>query len=352
MNPFPNRKDPLMKAIAFHAPHPIDHPDALLDLDISEPHIEPHDLLVKIEAVSVNPVDVKIRRSHQPAAGGHRILGYDAAGIVVKTGNAVKGFAPGDSVYYAGAIHRPGAHADYQAVDARLVAHMPRTLGFAEAAALPLTTLTAWETLFDRLDVGKPVPGGKRLLLVIGGAGGVGSMAIQLAKACSDLTVIATASRAESRDWCRKLGADAVINHHETLAAQLDALALGQPEFVFATQGSDTYLAQIADLIAAQGRFALIDDPPVFNITPFKSKSVSVHWEFMFTRSLHHTADLGAQGDILAQTAALIDAGRIRSPLTHTLYGLNAANLKAAHALVERGDMIGKVVVARDDEKP
>lgn len=332
-----------MKAVGFNTPLPIHHPDALLDINLPDPILDPLDILVTVEAVSVNPADVKIRQNHQPTTGSHRILGFDAAGTVVALGNEVTNFTVGDKVYYAGAINRMGANAQYQAVDSRIVAKMPDDLRFDEAAALPLTTLTAWEVLFDRLDVNKPVAGGKRILLVIGGAGGVGSIAIQLAKTLTDLTVVATASRPESVTWCKQMGADFVINHHD-LQDEYDHLDLISPEFIFSTNNSEHNLKTIATLILPQGRLALIDDPQSFDINPFKGKSVSVHWEFMFTRSMYQTADIAEQGKILTQTAKLITQGKVKSTLARTIHGLNADSLKQAHALVERGDIIGKVV--------
>ena len=334
-----------MKAVGFNRPLPIEHPDALLDIELPEPDIGTQDILVEVKAVAINPADVKIRASHTPAAGQYRIPGWDAAGVVTRLGRDVKGFDLGDEVYFAGAINRPGAYAEYVAVDARIAAKKPRNLSFAEAAALPLTTLTAWETLFDRLDVHKPIAGDPRLLLLIGGAGGVGSMAIQLAKQLTDLTVIASAAREESRAWCKALGADIVINHHDNLAKQITSLQRGAPGFVFSTNHTESYLPQIAELIAAQGRLALIDDPESLDINIFKGKSISVHWEFMFTRPMHRTADMAAQGRILAESAALIEAGRLKSTLTRTFTGLNAANFRKAQAMVERGDMIGKIVI-------
>ena len=255
-------------------------------------------------------------------------------------------FRAGDEVYYAGAINRPGAYAQLQAVDARLIAPKPRSLDFAEAAALPLTALTAWETLFERLDIRRPVAGAANALLVIGAAGGVGSITIQLAKALTDTAVIATASRPASRDWVRALGADFVINHHHNLPEQVAALGIGAPAFVFSTSHSDTYLPAIAELIAPQGRIAVIDDPATLDVNPLKSKSLSLHWEFMFTRALWQTADIAAQGQILREVAALVDAGKIRTTLNERLDGIHAANLRHAHALLERGDAIGKVVLS------
>ena len=212
-----------MKAIGFTRPLPVSNPEALLDINLPEPELRPHDILVAVQAVSVNPVDVKVRAAHTSEGGAYRVLGYDAAGIVQAVGSEVRNFQVGDEVYYAGALNRQGSNAQLQAVDARIAAKKPRSLDFAQAAALPLTAITAWETLFDRLDVNKPVAGDANALLLIGGAGGVGSLAIQFLKKLTDIQVIATASRPESRSWVEKLGADFVINHHENMAEQVAA---------------------------------------------------------------------------------------------------------------------------------
>ena len=335
-----------MKAIGFNRPLPVSDENCLLDIELPAPELRERDLLVEVRAVSVNPADVKVRAAHTPAEGQYRVLGWDAAGVVKAVGSGVQHFQVGDEVYYAGVINRPGSYAELQAVDERIVARKPRTLDFAEAAALPLTALTAWETLFDRLDVNKPVAGGSRALLLVGGAGGVGSITIQLLKTLTDIQIIATASRPASRDWVRALGADFVVNHHEPLPAQIAALGIGAPAFVFSTSHSDTYLPAIAELIAPQGRIAVIDDPATLDVNPLKSKSLSLHWEFMFTRALWQTADIAAQGQILREVAALVDAGKIRTTLNERLDGIHAANLRHAHALLERGDAIGKVVLS------
>lgn len=334
-----------MKAIGFNHPLPITDPNSLVDITLPEPILNDRDVLVKVHALSINPADVKVRASHQPASGVYRILGWDASGVVVAVGRGVQNFVVGDEVYFAGAINRQGSYAEQVAVDERIIAKKPRTLDFAQAAALPLTTITAYETLFDRLDVLRPVAGAANALLIIGGAGGVGSIAIQLAKQLTDLTVIATASRSESQAWCRQMGADFVINHHENIPKQIAALNIGMPAFVFSTNHTDKHLPQIIELIAPQGRLALIDDPKTLDINPLKGKSLSVHWEFMFTRPLHETADMDEQGRLLASVADFIDDGKIQSTLTHTIKGMTAANLRLAHEMIERGDMMGKVVI-------
>src|SRR5690606_35077057 len=259
-------------------------------------------------------------------------------------GSRVEGFQPGDRVYYAGQIDRPGSNAQLQAVDARIAAHAPRTLGDEDAAALPLTSLTGWETLFDRLRVDDPVPGSAHALLVIGGAGGVGSITIQLARALTGLTVIATASRPETVEWVKKMGAHHVIDHRQPLAPQVAALGLGAPAFVFSTTQTHQHLEQIAELIAPQGRLALIDDPPTFDIALFKRKSVSVHCEFMFTRSMFDTPDIGAQGALLNEVARLVDEGTLRTTLSERLGPIDAATLKDAHRRLESGTVLGKLV--------
>ena len=337
-----------MKAIGFNRPLPASDPASLQDIDLPEPELRPRDILVEVRAIAVNPADVKVRASHTPAENTYRVLGWDAAGIVKAVGNDATFFKPGDEVYFAGSINRQGAYADYVAVDERIAARKPNSLDFSHAAALPLTAITAWETLFDRLNIRQPVAGAADALLIIGAAGGVGSMAIQLAKQLTGLTVIASASRAESQQWCLELGADHVINHHEDLPEQIAAIGIGKPAFVFSTNHTKTYLRQIVELIAPQGRIALIDDPDVLDITPLKSKSLSLHWEFMFTRPLYETADMSGQGKLLTEVARLVDTGQIRSTLNHEIKGINAANLRLANELLERGDRKGKVVLIRE----
>jgi len=341
-----------MRAIAYRQPGPIDRPDALVTLDLPRPEPRGRDILVAVKAVSVNPVDTKVRAAAAPFAGRtERILGWDAAGIVAAVGPDATRFRPGDAVAYAGNIARDGSNAEYHLVDERIVGRKPATLSFAEAAALPLTSITAWETLFDRLRVNEPVPGAAPVLLIIGGAGGVGSAAIQLARALTNLTVIATASRPVTQDWVRSLGAQHVVDHGRPLAAEVAALGLGAPAFVFSTTQTDRHLSEIAALIAPQGRFALIDDPASLDIVPFKRKSVSVHWELMFTRPLFETADMAEQGRLLDRVADLVEAGRMRSTLTETLSPIGPATLAEAHRRLESGSTRGKIVVEGWDEE-
>ncbi|HGM8383770.1 TPA: zinc-binding alcohol dehydrogenase family protein [Pseudomonas aeruginosa] len=335
-----------MKAIGFNQPLPSYDSQALVDLDLPEPEYGEQDLLVEVQAIAVNPADTKVRASAQPAAGTWRILGWDAVGRVRAVGARVSGFQPGDRVFYAGSIDRPGAYAELQAVDARIAAHAPAMLGDEDAAALPLTAITAWETLFDRLRVEQPVAGAANAIVVIGGAGGVGSITIQLVRALTDLTVIATASRPETVEWVTKLGAHHVIDHRQPLAPQIEALGLGAPAFVFSTTHTDGYLADIVELIAPQGRIALIDDPKSLDIVSLKRKSLSIHWEFMFTRPLLGTADIARQQEILRNVAELADQGKIVTTRTRSLGAINAENLRKAHALLESGQAIGKLTLA------
>lgn len=334
-----------MKAVGYTETGPIDRDNALIDFETDQPTPTGHDLLVKVQAVSVNPVDTKIRQRRAPSDGTPDILGWDAVGEVVAVGDAVSTHTAGDLVWYAGAIDRAGTNAEYHLVDERIVGRKPASVSASAAAALPLTTLTAYEMLFDRLRVATPVPGAAPAVVIIGGAGGVGSIAIQLLRALTDLTVIATASREETKAWVQELGAHHVIDHSQPLAAQIEALGIGAPAFVFSTNRTELYVEQIAEFIAPQGRFGLIDDPEALNIAPLKPKSVSTHWEFMYTRSLFGTADIARQADILNEVAALIDAGKVRSTATESLGTINAANLTRAHALLETNTAKGKLVL-------
>ena len=335
-----------MKAIGFSQPLPVSDPQSLVDIEQPAPEPGEQDLLVAVQAIAVNPADAKVRSFARPPEGTWRIPGWDAVGTVQAGGSRVTGFLPGDRVYYAGAINRPGCYAELQAVDARIVAHAPRSLDDEAAAALPLTALTAWEALFDRLQVSQPVPGAADAIVIIGGAGGVGSMTIQLLRALTGLTIIATASRPESVAWVKQMGAHYVIDHGKPLAAQVQALGIGRPGFVFSTADTDRYLSDIVQLIAPQGRMALIDDPKTLDIVPLKGKSLSVHWEFMFTRPLQNTADISRQQEILRKVARLADDGRIRSTRTQSLGTIDATNLRKAHAMLESGRTLGKLTLA------
>ncbi|WP_417694676.1 zinc-binding alcohol dehydrogenase family protein [Roseibium sp.] len=334
-----------MKAVAYQIPGTIDREDSLQDITLDTPVPTGHDLLVEVRAVSVNPVDTKVRSKAAAEDGGWKILGWDAAGIVSAVGDQVTGFKPGDEVWYAGSILRQGTNSEFHLVDERIVGRKPTSASFAEAAALPLTSLTAWEMLFDRLRVTAPVPGADNAVLIIGGAGGVGSIAIQLLREKTDLTVIATASRPETVAWVKELGAHHVIDHHKPFGEQLKALGLGAPAFVFSTNATQYHAEQIADVIAPQGRFGLIDDPESVAIGLFKSKSVSIHWELMYTRSIFQTPDMDEQGKILNEVSGLIDAKKIRTTLTDVMGPINAATLRKAHGLIESNTARGKIVL-------
>ena len=335
-----------MRAIGFHTPQPITSETALVDLEQPVPEAAGHDLLVEIKAISVNPVDTKVRRNQTPPAGEARVLGYDAAGVVTAVGPDVSLFKPGDEVYYAGAINRPGTNSEYHLVDERIVGLKPKTLSFAQAAALPLTAITAYEALFDRLKVSDPVLGAGRSILITGGAGGVGSIAIQLAKELTDLAVIATASRPETADWTKSLGADHVIDHSKPLAQEYAALGIDPPGFIFSVTHSGQHRLAMAEIIAPMGRICLIDDfPEGFDILAFKQKVVSLHWEFMFSRPVFQTPDMIEQHKLLTHVAELIDAGKIRTTLDTVLGPITATNLREAHRLIESNRTRGKIVL-------
>lgn len=331
-----------MRAVGYQNSLPIEASAALVDIDLPKPRPFGRDLLIQVHAISVNPVDTKVRMRAKPETGDWKVLGYDAAGIVVETGPDAALFNVGDPVFYAGDITRQGTNAEYHLVDERIVGRKPTSLDWAAAAALPLTAITAWEALFDRLDVKKPVPG-SNAILIIGGAGGVASIAVQVARQLTGLTVIGTASRPETAAWVRDLGAHHVLDHSKPLAKQMEGL--GTPGFVFSTTQTDKHVAEIAKLIAPQGRFGLIDDPATLDVMPFKRKAVSVHWEMMFTRSTFQTADMGEQGVLLNEVSRLIDSGTLRTTLGENFGTINAANLKRAHALIESGRARGKVVL-------
>lgn len=335
-----------MKAIGFHRPGPIDAADSLVALDLPTPELRPHDLLVKVEAVSVNPVDGKVRTSATPPDGTARVLGFDAAGVVTAVGPAVTRFKTGDAVFYAGAIDRPGSNAEFQAVDERIVGPKPESLSFAEAAALPLTSLTAWELLFDRLRVPYGQKTGDDAILIVNGAGGVGSILTQIARRLTGLTVITTASRPETIEWSRRMGAHHVIDHRQPLNEGLKAIGIPQVRYVAGLTATDKHQAAIVEALAPQGALAMIDDPATFDVMPFKRKSLAVHWELMFTRSLFGTPDIAEQHRILSEVSALVDSGVLRTTLVENYGPITAANLRRAHATVESGRSIGKIVLS------
>jgi zinc-binding alcohol dehydrogenase family protein len=334
-----------MKAVGYTKSLPIEAAESLADFDATRPEPQGRDIRVAVKAVSVNPVDTKVRKRAAPPEGETKILGYDAAGVVDAVGPDVTLFKPGDEVFYAGSIQRQGTNSEFHLVDERIVGAKPKTLSFTQAAALPLTSITAWELLFDRLGVmpGKSVD--PRTLLIVGGAGGVGSILIQLARRLTGLTVVATASRPESQKWCLDLGAHAVIDHARPMKEQIDRLKFPPVALIASLTCTDQHYKDLADMIAPQGKFGLIDDPPEFNVAVFKGKAVSIHWESMFTRSSFQTADMIGQHHLLNDVADLIDKGVLRTTLDQTFGAINAANLKRAHAVIESGKSRGKIVL-------
>jgi NADPH:quinone reductase len=333
-----------MKAIGFFVSDPQTGSESLRDIDVPKPSPRGRDLLVKIEAASVNPVDVKTRSRVPRNKKEATILGFDGAGIVESIGDQVRHFKPGDEVFYAGTLVRPGTYAEYHLVDERIVGPKPKSLGFAEAAAVPLTAITSWEMLFHRLAIPEGSSGASAL--IIGGTGGVGSMAVQLARQLTKLTVVTTSFDDEQeREWCRKNGADHVLDHTKPIAPQVTALKIAPVKFVFSTNMTGHHFPQIAELIAPQGRFGLIDDPEPFDLRLIKVKSVSTHWENMFTRSIFETEDMEAQRDLLARLSKMIDDGRIRTTLAEVLGPINAANLGGAHDRIWQRRAPGKMVM-------
>lgn len=336
-----------MRAVGYIRPLPITDPDSLQDFELPKSDPQERDLLVGVEAVSVNPVDTKIRLSppadHQEA--GPRVLGWDVTGIVESVGSGVRLFQPGDEVYYSGSLIRPGANSEYHLVDERLVAKKPASLNMAQAAGLPLTAITAYEALFDRLGISQQGESEGAAILIIGGAGGVGSLAIQLAK-IARLHVIATASRSESLAWCRKMGADEVIDHTQSIPDQLEHLHRPMVEYIFNTSQTDQHWQAMCEVIKPQGRICgIVDTTQPVDLNALKRKSATYVWEFMFTRSMYETEDMIEQHHLLTRIAEWVDEHKIQSTLTETLAPINAANLRTAHAKLEAGHMIGKLVL-------
>ncbi|MCB5190044.1 zinc-binding alcohol dehydrogenase family protein [Methylobacillus arboreus] len=336
-----------MKAVALTRYLPISDPASLLDVDLPTPEPGPRDLLVKIEAVAVNPVDTKVRAPKDKVENTPRVLGWDAVGTVVETGSEASLFKVGDAVYYAGDITRQGSNSEYQVVDERIVGRKPATLSAAEAAALPLTAITAWESLFDRLKVETP-PNIKtpKTILIIGGAGGVGSIAIQLAAKVAGLHVIASASRPESAAWCRELGAHNIVDHRGDLITQVQRLGYKFVDYVLILNNTDQHLPAAVELVAPQGAIcSIVENANLLDIAPLKNKSARFCWEMMFTRAMYQTGDMIEQHYLLNEVARLVDQGILRTTLTETLSPINAANLRQAHAVLESGNTIGKMVL-------
>lgn len=332
-----------MKAVVYTQPGlPIQDPQSLYDAQLPEPKTGARDLLVEVKAIAVNPVDTKIRASR----GGEQpqVLGWDAVGVVREVGPEVTLFQPGDEVFYAGAIDRAGSYSERHVVDERIVGHKPRSLDNASAAALPLTSITAWELLFDRLGI-EENGGQGQSLLVIGAAGGVGSILVQLASKLTQLVVIGTASRPETQAWVKELGAHHVIDHTKPIPHQLEALKLNPVDHVISLTHTDTYLPQLVEVLRPQGKLALIDDPAQLDVMPLKRKSLSLHWELMFTRSLYQTEDMIKQHQLLDRISQLVDDGVLKTTLGEHYGTINAEHLKRAHALIESGKARGKIVL-------
>jgi zinc-binding alcohol dehydrogenase family protein len=332
-----------MKAIGYYQSLPIDQEQALIDLELATPKVSGQDILVAVKAIAVNPVDTKIRRNVQPQGDEPKVLGWDAAGVVIETGPDVTLFKPGDEVWYAGDLTRPGTNSEYHLVDERIAAKKPESLTFQEAAALPLTSLTAWELLFDRLTIS---PTEKSTLLITGAAGGVGSILVQIARKLTNLTIIGTAARPESVKWILNNGAHHVIDHSKDMKSQLQALNIDEVDYVISLTHSDEHGKALVDVLKPQGKFALIDDPQHLDFKIFKLKSISVHWEMMYTRSMYKTPDMIRQHEILKEVAKLVDSGQIKTTVAECMGVINAANLRKAHALLESGLARGKIVLS------
>jgi len=338
-----------MKAIGYQKSLEIIHQDSLIDIELPTHKPAGRDLLVKIDAISVNPVDTKIRMRVQPEEGDYKVLGWDAVGEVIEVGEQAQFYKKGDKVFYAGALTRPGTNSEYHLVDERIVGRKPKTVSNAEAASLPLTAITAWEMLFDRLGLERVTTHektGDERILVVGAAGGVGSIMVQLAAQLTNAVVIGTASRPESQQWVKELGADYVIDHRKPLSAELKRIGLDSVTHVASLNATDQHYDDIVESLAPQGKFGLIDDPQLpLDIKKLKMKSISLHWEFMYTRSMFNTDDIEKQRDLLNSIAELIDGGRIKTTLGEHYGLINAENLKRAHANIESGKAIGKVVL-------
>lgn len=333
-----------MKAVGYYLPGPIDRTDALVDIELPDPVPGPRDLLVEVRAISVNPVDTKVRAASAPAEGQAKVLGWDVAGVVRAVGGDVTLFRPGDEVFYAGSIARPGGNSELHTVDERIVGRKPASLDFAQAAALPLTAITAWELLFDRLGVTRD--GGEgQTLLVVGAAGGVGSILVQLARRLTRLRIIGTASRTDTVRWVKDLGAHEVIDHSRGIVDELRRIGIPQVTHIASLTHTDTHFAQLVEAIAPQGRLGLIDDPAQLDANPLKRKAVSLHWEFMFTRSLFETDDMVEQHALLDEVSSLVDAGVLRTTVGDHYGTIDATHLGRAHRLLESGKARGKIVL-------
>nr|WP_154892761.1 zinc-binding alcohol dehydrogenase family protein [Paenibacillus xylanexedens] len=335
-----------MKAIGLLKYLPINQPESLLDVMMDVPEPTGRDLLIRVKAISVNPVDVKVRAPKNRTENTPKVLGWDVAGVVEQAGPESSLFKPGDEVYYAGSIDRPGGNSEFHLVDERIVGFKPATLEFAHAAALPLTAITAWEGLFDRLGVPAATERNEgKTILIIGAAGGVGSIATQLAKHAG-LTVIGTASRPESAEWAKSMGADHIINHYEAFLPQLKALGLEYVDYIFCLNSTEKHWVNMAEAIAPQGKIcSIVETDELLDLTLLKNKSVTFAWELMFTRPLFQTSDMIEQHNLLNEVSRMIDEGRLRTTVAQILSPINAANLRKAHAILEEGRMTGKIVI-------
>ncbi len=335
-----------MKAIGLCKYLPIEDKNSLQDLNLEKPEVSGHDLLVEVKAISVNPVDTKVRAPKDIVEIEPKILGWDASGIVVAIGSEVEHYSVGEKVYYAGDITRQGSNSEFQIIDERIVGKKPESLSFAEAAALPLTSITAWEALFDRLDISQQGDDAGKSILIIGGAGGVGSIAIQLARKVAKLNVIATASRDESRNWCLKLGANTVINHRNALDKELATVGIPHVDYIFCLNNTDQHWSAMAEAIKPQGKICSIVEATTVDLGLLKSKSASFVWEFMFTRSMYQTPDMIEQQRLLNTIADLVNEGELVTTVGKLIQPINAENLRKAHAMIEQGNAIGKIVLA------
>ena len=343
-----------MKAVGYTQSLDIDHPESLVDIELPQPIANGHDLLVKVRSIAVNPVDYKIRQNIAPENGEYKVIGWDAVGEVIATGEAASLFKPGDLVFYAGDLNRAGSNAEYQLVDERIVGNKPKSLSDAEAAALPLTSITAWEMLFEHLAIKQQSAGSSEksdeVILVVGAAGGVGSILIQLARAVTGATLIATASRESSQAWVKKLGADHVIDHTRPLQAQIELLqkkqAVGPVTHIASLNSTESYFEDYIDILAPFGKIAMIDDPgKPLDVMKLKPKSQSLHIEFMFARSMFNAPDMAEQGRLLNRVADLVDQGHVQTTAGKNLGIINAENLKTAHRELESRKSIGKIVL-------
>ncbi|CEK10988.1 zinc-binding alcohol dehydrogenase family protein [Legionella hackeliae] len=332
-----------MKAIGYNKSLPIEDPNSLMDIELPTPTATGRDLLVEVKAIAVNPVDYKVRQREEAQPGAYRVLGWDAAGVVKAVGEQVTSFKPGDEVWYAGDITRAGCNSEFHLVDERIVGLKPKSLSFEKAAALPLTSLTAWELLFDRLCI---TASEKSSLLITGAAGGVGSILVQLARQLTSLTIIGTASREESKQWILNQGAHYAIDHSKPMHEQLVHLGIHEVDYVISLTHTDDHVEELIKCLKPQSKFALIDDPEYLNIRLFKLKSISIHWEMMYTRSMFKTPDMIKQHNILNEIAHLVDKEIIKTTFNENFGTINAHNLRKAHQLLESHQSRGKIVLS------